>query len=145
MRRSWLFASSGLLLLAVGCQSDSNAVYVDHLAILNINPSHGAVKIGYDTDVTVTFSQVLQPQTINNQTFCLASGSAADPVPCGGTDVVSSTVTYDAQTLTATLVPSAALLPDTRYNIRVTGGVSSDLGALPVTIEASFRTIPTFP
>ncbi len=134
-----------LLILGAGCD-DGGAVFVDHLAIVNINPSHGAVGIGYDTDVTVTFSEVLQAQTVTATSICMTSDDAppADPLnPCAGTTVLA-TVSYDAATLSARLAPGSPLLPDRRYTVHLTTGLSGDAsGSLPAVVSASFRTIPT--
>lgn len=135
-----------LAFLAAGCE-DSNAVFVEHLAIVNINPSHGAVGIGYGTDVTVTFSDVLNPATVSSASFCLTADSTPPPDPanpCGTGTPVAATVTYDAATFSARLVPTTALLPDERYTLHLTTQIEgSESGALPAIVRASFTTIPT--
>lgn len=131
---------------ATACE-DSNAVYVDHLAIVNINPSHGAVGIGYTTDLTVTFSDVLDALTVSTATMCVTTDSAPPPDtanPCGTGTPVAATVTYDATTLSARLVPAQALLPDERYTLHLTTAiVGTKSGALPAIVRSSFTTIPT--
>lgn len=138
-----LFAAAGTL---AGCE-DSNAVYVEHLAIVNINPSHGAVGIGYDADVTVTFSDVLDISTVGSNSMCLTAEATppTDPEnPCGTGSPIAATVTYDVGTLSARLVPTDDLLPDERYTLHLTPLLQGEeSGALPATVRASFRTIPT--
>ena len=119
------FLFVGLLIL-VGCE-DSNAVYVEHLAIVNINPSHGAVGIGYTTDLTVTFSDVLDISTVSSATVCLTTETAPPPdlaTPCGTGTPVAATVTYDAATLSARLLPAQPLLPDERYTLHLTTAIA---------------------
>lgn len=133
-----------VMLAALGC-ADSQVLLAEHLAIININPSHGAVGIGYDTDVTVTFSEVLHAGTVNSSAICLTTSAdpPADPAaPCAGTTVAAQ-VTYDASTLSARLEPSDPLLPDETYTIHVTTAVEADNGTLPVPVGARFTTIPT--
>ena len=146
MKTIQILAVSALLLGLTGCE-DSNAVFVEHLAIVNINPSHGAVGIGYDTDVTITFSEVLKAGTVSGSTVCLTAESTppTDPLnPCGtGTPVVAS-VTYDAPTLTARIVPGVPLNPDERYTLHLTQTIEGEeSGTLPAIVRASFSTIPT--
>lgn len=133
------------LLLAAGCD-DGGAVFVEHLAIVNINPSHGAVGIGYDTDVTVTFSEVLEAQSVTGTSICLRDTAPADTAnPCSS-GVVLANVSYTAETLSARIVPGTPLLPDVRYTVWLTPTLTGDAsGALPAIVSASFRTIPTNP
>jgi len=138
-------AALALATAASGCD-DGGAVFVEHLAIVNINPSHGAVGIGYATDVTVTFSEVLEAQTVSPTSICLRMDDPADPsAPCASGTVLAN-VSYDAATLSARVVPGADLLPDTRYTIYLTTAITGDAsGSLPAIVTASFRTIPTAP
>lgn len=144
--RSSVVLGAGLALALAGCE-ESNAVLVEHLAIVNINPSHGAVGIGYDTDVTVTFSDVLDVSTISTASMCLTSDTAPPPDaanPCGSGAPVTASVTYDAATLSARLTPATPLLPDERYTLHLTPAISGvKAGSLPAIVSASFRTIPT--
>ena len=137
----------GLVLLGASACEDSNAVYVEHLAIVNINPSHGAVGIGYTTDLTVTFSDVLDALTVSNATVCLTTESAPPPDsanPCGTGAPLAATVTYDATTLSARLVPAQPLVPDERYTLHLTTTIEgAKSGALPAIVRSSFTTIPT--
>lgn len=136
-----------LALPAIAACEDSNAVFVEHLAIVNINPSHGAVGIGYDTDVVITFSDVLDPQTVLTSTVCLTpdSGPTPDPAnPCGTGTPVAATVTSEATTNSARLVPAQPLDPGERYTLHLTSTIAgAEAGPLPATVTASFRTIPT--
>lgn len=143
-------ACRGLLLMmgaGLAACEDSNAVFVEHLAIVNINPSHGAVGIGYETDVTVTFSDVLNPATLSAASMCLTTDTAPPPDPanpCGTGTPVAGTVTYDAATLSARVVPSQPLVPGEKYTLHLMPAIEgSESGALPAIVRASFTTFPT--
>lgn len=140
--RTWLTLLA--LLAAVGC-ADSQAIYVEHLAIININPSHGAVGIGYDTDINVMFSEVLAVESVNSSTICLTDDANPPPdpdAPCAGT-VVPAQVSYDPANLSTRVDPSEALLPDMTYTLHITTGLQGENGTLPAIVRASFATIPT--
>lgn len=126
-----------------GCQGSGDAVLVNHVSIVNINPSHGAVGIGYSSDVNVTFSETMKAETLNGSTMCLTSGTFAGATPCSSP--IPAAVSYDPAALTAHLVPSSSLLPDTTYTLHLTPGIEGVDGALPVEVQASFTTIPTTP
>ena len=136
-------ACAALAAAAAGCQGSGDAVLVNHVSIVNINPSHGAVGIGYSTDVNVTFSETMKAETFNSSTMCLTSGTFSGATPCPSN--VGATVTYDPAALTAHLSPSTPLLPDTTYTLHLTQGIAGVDGALPVEVQASFTTIPTSP
>ena len=141
-----------LLAAGVGCEK-SNASFVDHLAIVNISPSHGAVRVGYDSTVVVTFSGALVADESGPTPLlpvgaaCLTSlasppASAADP--CAGEGTVGTEVEYAPSALTVTLVPDEALLPDETYTVHLTPLLEGqDAGPLSAVVRASFRTIPT--
>lgn len=140
---------TGLLAAVAGCEQ-SGEVKVDQLAVVNINPSPGAVGIGRDTDVTVTFSSVLDALTVSPSSMCL-NGSDLAAVdlenPCGTGTPVAATVTYDALTLTATLLPGDVLATDTSggasYSLFLTPQISGqESGALPALVRSTFTTMP---
>lgn len=66
--------------------------------------------------VTVSFNEPMDPASINTATFQLR-----DPA----NNLVAGTVTYDANTNTASLKPDALLAQGTTYTARVAGGASS--------------------
>jgi hypothetical protein len=132
------FLASALL---PACAQQSTSVFVAHLAIVNINPSHGAVGIGYDTDVNVTFSENVHAETVTAQTMCVTTADGASPCALA----IPAVVSYDPALLTAKLEPNQPLLPDTQYTLHLTTGIAGDDGELPVEIAARFRTIPTTP
>lgn len=126
-----------LLPLALVACDESPRVSVDRLAIVYIGPSPGAVGIGVDTDVRVTFSEVLRAESVNAGTICVvASGGGAD---CSA-NAVPAQVTYDAADLAVTLSPILLLATDHEYAIVVSEGIEGESGSLPVPVRTLFRT-----
>jgi len=72
-----------------------------------VTPANGACP---NTLVTGTFSEAMNPATINASTFTLVGAGAA------------GTVTYDQPSLTATYTPSAPLALNTTYTATITTG-----------------------
>jgi len=83
-------------------------------------PNNFDTEIAIDTAVTVTFSQAMDPTTINSITFSLKTTSGGTPV--------AGTVTYNAATFTAKFKPSAPLANNTVYTATVTTGVKDTFG-----------------
>jgi hypothetical protein len=67
-----------------------------------------------DVDVTVTFSEAMDPATVNGSTIELRGGPSNALTP--------ATVSYNAGSFTATLHPTALLLGETIYTARIKGG-----------------------
>lgn len=78
-------------------------------------PASGAQHVLLDARVTATFNEAMDASTINANTFELRNS---------GNNVVPATVTYDANTRTATLAPSTPLTPFTTYTVTVKGGAA---------------------
>ena len=77
-------------------------------------PTPGAIDLAVDTDVTVTFSEPMDPTSIDTNSIQLLDG-ANNPVAVA--------VTYNATNRTATVNPTASLLSATTYTVVVRGGV----------------------
>lgn len=75
--------------------------------VVMVTPANGACP---NTLVTGTFSEAMNPATINASTFTLVGAGAA------------GTVTYDQPSLTATYTPSAPLALNTTYTATITTG-----------------------
>lgn len=75
--------------------------------VVTVTPANGACP---NTLVTGTFSEAMDPATINASTFTLSGGGS------------SGTVTYDQPSLTATYTPSAPLSLNTTYTATITTG-----------------------
>ena len=99
-------------------------------------PATGATGVNVNSSVKVTFNEPLNPSTVSTSTIELRQGST----------LVPSTISYDAATLTATLLPSAQLAPSIVYTVNVKGGASApqvkDLAgnSLPATVSWTFTT-----
>ena len=85
-------------------------------------PLNGATAVAINQAVTVTFSEPMDPATLNSTTFTL-SGPGGTPV--------AGTVTYAAIAKTATFTPNASLDPNEIYTAAVTTG-ATDLAGNPL-------------
>jgi hypothetical protein len=98
-----------------------------------VSPVNNATNVATTTAVTVTFNEAVAPVTVTTSTFQLQ-----DP----GNNLIAATVTYDAATQTATLTPSAALLPNTAYTATVKGGLVDprvkDLAGNPLATDVAW-------
>ena len=95
------------------------------------SPADGAGNVDRDVNVTATFSEPVDPSTVNGTTFLLGDGSGD----------VSGTVSLSGQT--ATFNPSSPLAYSTTYTARATTGVE-DLAGNNMTSERvwTFTTEP---
>ncbi|MDP9052712.1 MAG: NPCBM/NEW2 domain-containing protein [Acidobacteriota bacterium] len=97
-------------------------------------PAPGATSIPANTIVKATFSEGIQPGTLNTSTVTL--------VQQGTTTAVPATVSYDPTTYTVTLTPTSALASGSVYTATVTGG-AKDIAGNPVAPNAvwTFTTV----
>jgi subtilisin len=79
----------------------------------SLSPANGATGVALDASVSATFSEAMDPATLNTNTFTL--------VPQGSTATVGTSVTYDAATKKATL-NHPNLTSSTTYNATVKSG-----------------------
>jgi hypothetical protein len=91
-------------------------------------PAARSVNVVTTTPVSATFSEAIDPATLNASTFNVAG--------------VTGTTSYDPSTLTATFTPDVPLAFNTSYTLTVTTGIG-DLSGNPVglTKSFSFRTL----
>ncbi|HVF38960.1 MAG TPA: Ig-like domain-containing protein [Gemmatimonadaceae bacterium] len=100
--------------------------------VVSTNPASGAGGVGVSSTVSVTFSETMDPATISSSTITLA--------PSGGS-AVAATVSYNAGSNTATLIPSSPLSNSTTYTLTVTTGVKDAAGnSLASAFTTSFST-----
>jgi PKD repeat protein len=83
--------------------------------VVSRTPANGATGISQTTSVTVTFSEAVDPTTVNGTTIQLLDPS---------NNLVAATINYYASTDTATLTPSSSLAMSTTYTVVVDGGSS---------------------
>ncbi|HXM22397.1 MAG TPA: Ig-like domain-containing protein [Terriglobales bacterium] len=85
--------------------------------VISVTPLNGAVGVCPSTAVTATFSEAMNPATINATTFTLTGP---------GTTPVAGVVTYAAST--ATFTPSSPLALNTVYTATITTGAKDVFG-----------------
>src|ERR1035441_5763433 len=85
--------------------------------VISVTPPNGATSVCPSTVVTATFSQPMNPATINTTTFTLTGP---------GTTPVTGVVTYAAST--ATFIPSSPLALGTLYIATITTGAQDLAG-----------------
>jgi hypothetical protein len=81
-------------------------------AVVNVTPVGGAVGVCLNAVATATFSQAMNPATINTSSFLIAPG-------------VTGTVALDATNKVATFTPTAPLTVATTYNAEITTGAQN--------------------
>ena len=81
------------------------------------SPVPGATGIMVDANVDVTFSEPMNPSTLNTSTVVLRTGGVTGPI-------VAAAVSYDAVTKRAVLDPTAPLAASTVFDVLVKGGAS---------------------
>ena len=102
--------------------------------VVATTPPTGATGVATNTVVTATFSEPMDPTSINSSTVLLT--------PQGGGAPVAGTVSYNAGTNTATFTPSAPLANFTTYTLTVTIGVKDVAGnTLATNFTSSFTTL----
>jgi hypothetical protein len=98
-------------------------------------PAGSAVNVALGANVTVTFSEVMDADTITTDTFTLTGP---------GTTAVSGGVTLSVDGLTATFNPAADLAGSTLYTATITTGAEDLAGnALAAAHSWTFTTAPT--
>jgi methionine-rich copper-binding protein CopC len=94
-------------------------------------PANGAADAGLGAAVTATFSEPIQAGTLR---FTLRDGAGA---------AIAGSAAYDPATSTATLTPSAKLIPGTTYTVEVGG--APDLAGNAMATEAWSFSTPACP
>jgi hypothetical protein len=84
-------------------------------SVATVSPASGASGVSVQTTVSATFSEGLDPTTVNTSTVELRDPSNA---------LIAATVTWNAGTRTATLQPSTTLNYSTVYTAHVKGGAT---------------------
>jgi hypothetical protein len=114
---SWNFTTAGVA-------ADATAPLIS-----SVVPANNSVSAPTGTNLSVVFSEAMNPGTVTSSTFTLKQGSVSIPgtVTCSGT--------------TATFLPSAALIGNTLYTATITTGVKDLAGnALTTSYIWSFKT-----
>jgi hypothetical protein len=103
----------------------------------NISPANGELGVAVGENITIIFNEAMDPTTINNANLTLS----------GGVTPLTSVVTYDGDTLTATIDPDATLDldPSTLYTVTLGTGISDARTTptfLPQVLSWTFTTAP---
>ena len=86
--------------------------------VLSTDPANNATGVAINKSVTATFSEAMDPLTINTSTFTVHNGSAS----------ISGTVTYAGPTFAAIFNPTSDFAPNTTYTGRITTGAKDPAG-----------------
>jgi hypothetical protein len=100
-------------------------------SVESTSPEAGSAQAATTAPVTATFSEAMDPATVNAQTMTLRT-QGGQPVP--------ATVAYSAPTRTATLSPDVALEPETTYTVVIEGGAAgaADASGNPLRADVSW-------
>ena len=126
---------------ATGTYQTSFAVDTTPPSVTATLPADGASGVGLVTNVSVTFSEPMDPTTITTDTITLRD-------PLGS--LVPATITYNPATLTAVLTPASLLALASTYTAIVKGGAAggvTDVAGNPLANDTlwSFATASQFP
>jgi hypothetical protein len=129
----------------------NTAVAADTMAptVTKFDQAGGAAVVTVGSSFTVTFSEAMNPATINVSTMTMVRPdgrlvpSGCCPTPggwCSGCPLlnavnntpIAATVSYDAASRTATITPTSPLDPSTVYTIIVNAGGVKDLAGNPI-------------
>jgi hypothetical protein len=84
--------------------------------VSSVTPANSSTLVAPTTNVTATFSEAMNPDSISGQTFTLVRHNA------DGTTPVSASVSYNSSTRVATLDPSSDLAEATTYTATIKAG-----------------------
>jgi hypothetical protein len=120
------------VVVIAGCKEDT---FIENFGVcpvvLSTTPEDGATLVPLSSQVTVTFNEEMNPETITQTSFTLT-----------GPEKVPGEITYDTETNTLTFVPQNELKYATTYTGRVTTSVKDRLGnALQTDYVWSFTTL----
>ena len=84
--------------------------------VISTDPQDDAINVALNKKISASFSEAMDPLTINNSTFLIYQGSTA----------INGTVTYSGNT--ALFSPAVNLLPNTQYTGTITTGAKDPAG-----------------
>ena len=103
-----------LLVTALGCKkNDNSGTNTSTPTVASTNPLNNVTGVARNQEIAFTFSQQMDPSTINDSTFTLMQGSTQIP----------GTVTYSGNT--AVFTPSVDLTAATTYTATIDTGAKS--------------------
>ena len=96
--------------------------------VVSTEPANAAMNVSISKILTATFSEAMDPLTINGTTFTLLQGATGD---AAATTPVPGAVTYVSAQKVGQFVPSGVLAVDTLYTATITTGAKS-AGDIPL-------------
>jgi hypothetical protein len=105
---TWTFTTGVAVCVGVGAPT-----------VISVSPPNAAVGTCPNTVITATFSEAMNPVSIDSTTFTLTAP---------GNTPVAGQITYDAASDSAIFTPSASLTVNALYNATITTGVQDLLG-----------------
>ncbi len=105
------------------------------LSVVSITPADGSTAVPVNTSIAVAFDNAMNSNTLTSSTLVLKDAQA---------NVVATTVSYNSETDTATITPSALLSTSTTYTLTIVSGADgvTDSGGdiLENNVTATFTT-----
>lgn len=136
-RSKRFFLSAMSLTLVLGCNADGGALHglvtsgvdVTPPLVTSTSPSAGQTGVSTFSTVIATFSELLDPTSVNSSTFLVSV--TATGVPVGGT------VSFNASSQQAIFIPSSTLGANTSYTVTLTTGMK-DIAGNPMSANNVF-------
>jgi len=117
------------VILVAGCSKDDDNDENFSPSVVSTNPANNATSVILNKIITATFSETMDPLTINSETFTIKNGETA----------VEGTVTYSG--IIATFTPAVLWAESTEYTATITTEAKNIEGiALNSKKEWSFKT-----
>lgn len=137
-----------LAAMSAGACGEPEIVVPDVLTIVSIQPGHGTIDVAPETEGLVYFSHdVAEPALLDAKISieCLGTPPCSAPDGNGCGPALPTTVLYPPEGRLARVTHVTPMSADTCYVLAVESGIASSeeqVGALPVTVRASFKTAP---
>src|SRR5450759_4425932 len=126
----WLLALMPLVLFMAGCSDCTSCTVPQPTVTANI-PLCGATGVALNSTITVTFSEAMDPASINTTSFTVTGP---------GTTAVAGSVAYASGV--ATFTPTSPLAFNTTYTVNVSSAARSVLGvSLAPGTGCAFKTL----
>jgi hypothetical protein len=87
---------------------------VNNFLIIGVNPANNETSVALDSNIVVTFSQYMDATSLTSSTIVFKKVNG---------EIVPSSISYDASTITVTVDPTDNLQSGTEYQLDVIGGL----------------------
>lgn len=119
----------------VGICTGASADNTPPPSVASIIPYDGATNIGNNATIVITFSKIVDTNTINSQTVSLMNGSTAVPF------TMSFSTTNSGNQTVARITPQAALPNNVDITVSLSSGITDGVGQPIATKTATFHTM----